>query len=53
MIRNPSQARRKQHPAVNRQDTDRVVKGSDNENKELTSLLNYFSFVLFISFSFY
>ena len=40
MIRNPSQASRNQHPAVNIQDTDRVVDGSDNENKELTSLQN-------------
>ena len=51
MIRKPSQARRKQHPAVNRQDTDRVVDGSDNENKELTSLQN--NFFLYYSFHFH
>ena len=57
MIRKPSQARRKQHPAVNRQDIDRVFDGSDNENKELTSLtiifLLYYSFhIHFIEYTF-
>ena len=50
MIRKPSQARRKQHFAVNRQDIVRIVDGSDNKNNELTSFKKTFIFLLYYSF---